>query len=161
MKSVTIRLRNIPDHVDGEKVREYVEATVRKFVKGYPAQTPPEVAADQVPNLADGGYIPQPYTPWIPRTPGVMPMPYTPTWTTNSTGSTSRTARSHPFEGPEVNDDLPIQGENIIGLVDGDLFKAIGEDFPFLRDVFRAKGAPQPPAEGDWQLEDDDKAGKD
>lgn len=38
---------------------------------------------------------------------------------------------------------------------------AIREDFPHLSDLFRAKGAPQPPAEGDWQLNDEDKVGED
>lgn len=38
---------------------------------------------------------------------------------------------------------------------------AIGEDLPYLRELFRAKGAPQDVGEGDWQLTDDDKVGDD
>jgi hypothetical protein len=99
--------------------------------------------------------------------------------------------RAHPFEGPEVNDDLPEDDDpeveytadgryarggylgggvnvNVTSnppdyVIPASVIRAIGEDFPFLTELFRDKrNNAQPPAEGDWQLpEDGDTAGGD
>lgn len=120
-----------------------------------------------------------------------------------------RKPRLHPFDGPEVNDDMPepefkvgdvveiLSGKRrddwadtpIVGTLPlvpetmsaefveldlddvlGAVYTAIGEDFPNLADLFRAKAAEHvarsaeitdPPAEGDWQLDTTDHVGED
>lgn len=85
--------------------------------------------------------------------------------------------RQHPFEGPEVFDDEPRKHRfneytphhtvdyraPVTSITDplSQVFRAIGDDFPHLAELFRDKRAQQPPAEGDWQLNDDDKVGDD
>lgn len=110
-----------------------------------------------------------------------------------------RKPRQHPFDGPEVNDDLPkegliFRGEDKSGWEDtpikgtlpavdetfveidlddvmGQIYSAIGEDFPHLAELFQAKREERelhrsaeitdPPAEGDWELSGEDKVGDD
>lgn len=106
-----------------------------------------------------------------------------------------RTPRSHPFDGPDVDEndqviftgkaeepawDTPIVGqladvdaafiELDLDDVVGAVYQAIGEDFPNLAHLFQVKREEHvarslqftdPPAEGDWQLESEDKVGED
>lgn len=67
--------------------------------------------------------------------------------------------RNHPFDGPLMFDDV-VTANTPQDVVDT-VFRAIGEDFPHLAELFRAKGAPEPPAEGDWQLNEEDHVGED
>lgn len=145
----------------------------------------------------------------------------------------TKAGRKHPFDGPEVNDDLPLaeggftSGKTSTSMIAGDagyvvpkgaittwtggvsiftgpnreewadtgivakvpeeaeveiievdlddivsqVYRAIGEDFPRLAELFKAKreerelhratDATEPPAEGDWELDGDDKVGED
>lgn len=74
--------------------------------------------------------------------------------------------RNHPFEGPVTwDDDVPETAPGVYlfnekGVIN-QVFRAIGEDFPHLAELFRDKRTQEPPAEGDWQLNNDDKVGED
>lgn len=91
-------------------------------------------------------------------------------------------ARNHPFEGPVINDDLPpVKVIPLSEQAKAAVSRAIGEDFPRLKELFAAKSenppltretlekalavrqgkAPVPEGEGDWQLTGDDKVGED
>lgn len=121
----------------------------------------------------------------------------------------TRSARSHPFDGPEVNDDEPsytinaphdsitvfsgkreddwadtplvgqvalvpehrevVEVEVDLDDVVNQVYKAIGEDFPYLAELFRAKSEDRevkrstsitdPVPEGEWDLDDGSNVG--
>lgn len=168
MKTVKLVFDNLPDDLPDDVLIEHLAVALRKLVEERPVKAPPKPTVRK--DYSGGGYIPRTpgYEPWwLPAAPNPM-------WKTTSTG------RNHPFEGPEVNDDLPegFDGKNVegvvYGLVDGptnfgpkttaamsQVMRAVGEDFPLLAELFRDKRAEQPKAEGDWQLKDDDKVGED
>lgn len=70
--------------------------------------------------------------------------------------------RLHPFDGPEVFDDVVTEHtpQDVVDAV----FRAIGEDFPRLKELFTVKRSTrvtEPPAEGDWELPEEDHVGED
>jgi hypothetical protein len=91
-----------------------------------------------------------------------------------ASGGTVR-GRQHPFDGPELFDDEPLQVRYndcylrpSINLKPEDIEKlneSLRADFPYTNAVLAAKRKPEPriePGEGDWQLADgDDRVGED
>jgi hypothetical protein len=84
----------------------------------------------------------------------------------------STSVRNHPFEGPELFDDIIT--EHTPADVMDKVFTAIDQDFPHLAELFdhkrkesaehnvtRRNDLPEPPAEGDWTLESGEHVGED
>jgi hypothetical protein len=84
----------------------------------------------------------------------------------------STSVRNHPFDGPELFDDIIT--EHTPADVMDKVFTAIDQDFPHLAELFdhkrqesaehnvtRRNDLPEPPAEGDWTLESGEHVGED
>jgi hypothetical protein len=197
MTDYTIRINNVPADVPEDVLIEHVAVAARKISKDRkkefkridvkllekaptrkPRQHPfdgPEVNDDPpMPDFALGGYV----TGVVPRSTFdrgyVVPEGSITFW--NSATSV--------FDGPNREDWTPDTGivasvpepeyttvEVDVDDIVNEVYRAIGEDFPNLAELFRAKreerelhraaDAPEPPAEGDWELSGDDKVGED
>lgn len=88
----------------------------------------------------------------------------------------ARTGRQHPFDGPEMFDDVETTTTFLptTDKVISDVFTAISHDFPYLTELFNTKRAEreertvkrpttttEPAPEGEWDLDKGDEVGSD
>jgi len=170
----------LPVTVPDDVLVEHIGAALKKLIRK--PQTKPltsvEIVAKSVYKLEEdkpftrGGYVtagqvqlspadPNATYPWVAATSGDPNATYP-----------STSVRNHPFEGPELFDDIIT--EHTPADVMDKVFTAIDQDFPHLAELFdhkrkesaehnvtRRNDLPEPPAEGDWTLESGEHVGED